>query len=57
METPLKGINRRQFLSSTAAMAAVPAWVGSREQRLPARRCPGSRQAWWKSWVGWRPRG
>ena len=28
METPLKGINRRQFLSSTAAMAAVPAWVG-----------------------------
>ena len=28
METPLKGINRRQFLSSSAAMAAVPAWVG-----------------------------
>ena len=28
METPLKGINRRQFLSGTAAMAAVPAWVG-----------------------------
>ena len=29
METPLKGINRRQFLSSTAAMAAAPAWVGA----------------------------
>jgi len=29
METPLKGINRRQFLSSTAVMAAAPAWVGA----------------------------
>ncbi len=29
METPLKGINRRQFLGSTAVMAAAPAWVGS----------------------------
>ena len=29
MESPLKGINRRQFLSSTAVMATAPAWVGA----------------------------
>ena len=29
MGTPSKGINRRQFLSSTAVMAAAPAWVGA----------------------------
>ena len=29
MEMPLTGINRRQFLSSTAAMAAAPAWVAA----------------------------
>ena len=29
METPLKGINRRQFLSSTAVMATTPTWVGA----------------------------
>ena len=55
METPLKGINRRQFLSSTAVMAAAPAWVGA--GAAAAGQESGKPASLVEVIASWRPRG